>query len=83
MILLVTYNSEFYFERFYMCLLFSAGCFVLWFLLNNRIVKPIRKEKYENANEYFSWYLKYKFYLILIFFKFTLELFVSYCKGSH
>lgn len=70
MILLVAYNCEFYFERFYMCLLFFVGFFILWFLLKNGIVKPIRKEKYENANEYFSWYLKYKFYLILIFFKF-------------
>jgi hypothetical protein len=70
MILLVTYNSEFYFERFYMSLLFSTVSFVLWFLLKNRIVKPIRKEKYENANEYLSWYLNYKFYLILVFLKF-------------
>lgn len=70
MILLVTYNSEFYFERFYMSLLFSTLSFVLWFLLKNSIVKPIRKEKYENANEYLSWYLNYKFYLILVFLKF-------------
>lgn len=70
MILLVTYNSEFYLERFYMCLFFFAIFFALWFLFKNRIVKPIRKDKYENAIEYFSWYLKYKFYLILFFFKF-------------
>ena len=70
MILLVTYNSEFYFERFYMSLLFCIVSFVLWFLLKNRIVKSKRKEKYENANEYLSWYLSYKFYLILVFFKF-------------
>lgn len=70
MILLVTYNLEFYFERFYMSLLFSTVSFILWFLLKKRVIKPIRKEKYENANEYLSWYLNYKFYLMLVFFKF-------------
>jgi hypothetical protein len=70
MILLVMYNSGFYFERFYMSLLFSTVFFILWFLLKSRIKKPIRKDKYQNFNEYFSWHLKYKFYLTLIFFKY-------------
>jgi hypothetical protein len=61
-------NSAFYFERFYMSFIFSITSFSLYFIFKNIIKKPIRKDRYQNPNEYLSWYLKYKFYLILKFF---------------
>ena len=61
-------NTAFYFERFYMSFIFSIISFSLYYILKNIIKKPIRKDKYQNPNEYLSWYLKYKFYLILKFF---------------
>ena len=57
--------KEFYFERFYMGLLFSVLSFLIWFFCKKITTKSKRKEKYENSNEYLSWYLNYKFYLAI------------------
>lgn len=69
MIVLDCINKAFYYERFYMSLLFSFITFLLWLLLRTKIKKPIRKDFYEKSKEFLSWYFQYKLYMILKFFQ--------------
>lgn len=61
----MTTDASFYFERFYMSLIFSIISFLIWFILKKKINKPIRDVKYTKLNDSLSWYFKYKFYLVL------------------